>query len=187
MKRAPLILAIGAGLALAGAARAEPTLDLFQKFCVAHHADRAKALAAADAEGSWTPFPPAMLAMLPESARGVDPDGRMKVESGGAIFLIVGRADTLPTGQKIAVALCVVGAAPGDSAALKAAAAGFAAVPPAPAGNVKDADIYVWRGLGARHVAIPPGESLTVSPDTSVLIVSGNAQTAMVGLVVPTK
>jgi hypothetical protein len=188
-------LAIALGLSIwATSASAQPTFDVFQNTCVTANADRAVALAKADADG-WMPIPKAMLDAFQASKNDptgnvTDADGRMRSDKDGMTFLIVAKSDQIAPKKKVAARVCAVAAMPGDPDGLKSAAAAFASVSSDPAVvDQKDSIGFAWRNDGAKHIPVSATDLERAASDQSVsiMIAGGQGRVAMVALAVPAK
>lgn len=120
------ILASFAGIALLSApaaaiAQATPGGTLVSELksvCVAAKGDRAAALALADKAG-WSPAPDAIIAQV--AGKVQDAAGRLKTDSTGFRFLLVGADTRTFAGKPVKVSLCAVGAATEDKGGVSAA------------------------------------------------------------------
>jgi hypothetical protein len=177
-----LALAAAIASATGGVARAEPVLEMFQKFCFDHRGARTSALATADALG-WTPTAKADVSNVPAGTGSGELEGRTKKDGAVQLYLVVGRQRRELWGHDTPTDLCAVGVTPADREALEAAVAKFAGVSPTPGAD--HADFFIWRTAGTKHLPVALADEGTIAPDVSVLLVGGNSQGAMVGMIVP--
>ncbi|HEX2817536.1 MAG TPA: hypothetical protein VHN39_14165 [Phenylobacterium sp.] len=179
--------------AVASMAHAEPVFDAFQKLCLETNGARTQALSTAEAQG-WQAVPQSFLSGFSSKndATGnvTDVDGRAHSEAGGLTFLVVAHADRIAPKAMVPADLCVVGRAPGDIEALKAAAAGYAAVPGDSAlVDEKGVVGFAWRTEKDAHVALAAKDvqDAAAHHNASVLIAGGQGRIATVALAVPAK
>ena len=74
---------------------------------------------------------------------------------------------------------------PGDRQQLSAATLTFAGVPPIRGSEAEAPEWFLWRDFQGKHVALAPNDEKALAADAHVLIVYGNNQFAVVGLIAP--
>lgn len=158
------------------AARAQSTpgaaiVSDLRSICIAAKGDRAAALALADKDG-WSVVPDAMLAQV--AGKVQDAAGRLKTDSTGFRFLLVGSDSRAFSGRAVKLSLCAVGAATDDKAGVTAGVQALAG-PVQPMNEAGGASIWVF--------ADAPGGPKTLDPKddkaADAAIQSGQARLLM--------
>jgi hypothetical protein len=177
-----LALVAGLSLVMCGDARAEPAFAAFQRFCVAHHAARAPALADAEAAG-WIKAPEFILDNM-SVGHDEKVDGRMSPDSASSLMLLVGRQSKM-LGRPVRADSCSVATGPSDGEQMRAAARKFAGVAPTRAPVADLPDQFIWRDQSGKHVPTALAGEEMIAPDVQMLVVYGDKRSTVVTLVVP--
>lgn len=161
--RFPAIIGVLALLAAPVVAHAQSTsggtlVAELKSVCVAAKGDRAAALAIADKDG-WSPVPEAMLAQI--AGKVQDPAGRLKTDSTGFRFLLVGSDTRAFAGKPVKVSLCAVGAATEDKAGVTAALQTLVGKT-APSSEPNGASLWAFTETGAGPQPLDPKDDKAV-------------------------
>lgn len=191
MRTAPaaiLAMAIAMG---AGAAVAEPAFDTFHDLCVTTHAQAPAALAAADHAG-WTDMPVMFRDEIAKQGFGGGA-GRAKMVNRALMLMYAGRGAPMIDGSPVPVRVCALGLRSTDGAAVRKAAADWAAVPADPGLPAPKGEAYAFLDEGGVHHALPAadlktsrGQDLIRQGRVAMLFVAGQPTAPLIVYAIPT-
>ncbi|MBX9575565.1 MAG: hypothetical protein K2X07_08000 [Caulobacteraceae bacterium] len=180
LKTGVLTACAAACLAVAAPAAAQdPTFETFRNVCIAGDGDAAKAASVVEGDGGWMTLDPAMFG---SDAPFENLKAWMKPEGAGFNLVMTGDLSEPMDGMggmEMNMAVCAVGAQPGDAAAVEAEVKRFTgASAPAP-----DMDTPEFRGY---VVGIENGQPVPVDPNITTeglgaRMMTGEVRLLMVG------
>ncbi len=187
-RAAILAVAIAAG---ASAALAEPAFDTFRDLCLNTHAEAPAALAAADRAG-WTDMPAMFQDEIAKQGFGGGA-GRAKMVNRALMLMYAGQGAPMIDGAAVPVRVCALRLRAADSAAVRKAAADWAAVPADPALPADKGEAYAFLDAGGVHHALPAadlktprGQDLIRQGRVAMLFVAGQPAAPLIIYAIPT-